>query len=412
MIYMKKLVLLISILGFVGCSNELASDFNTGKSNNPEEIAQRFLQSGNVQSTDSEWGNKGEVTDMFPVYIKGVNEPSYYECKVKVDGEDAGYILVNVNNTDVEVPVYTTGGKTYTEKFRNELKSSDFKLYRYSNFQYTVESENSRGEAKLLKSTGFRSEVDMENAIEEMKSNVDNYGSAIGIDKELIAESNNDNASSSRAYNQWFEVQLKKGFYSDSHLPTWRLSDRYDDYISDQQHMYVGTPTLAFGKVYAYWAKFKGYEKIFSGSSTSGYYTSFFHSTKVLGDLKQLSNDMDGKSGVALEDRVVKLGKSYGYSFECDVDYGNAWDKGNKVYDRIAAEQPVVIETKSDFFAVEGVKKKYRVRGRRRKRYYHREMWYRVNPASRDSSPYWLCSYARWDADKDVNVDGAYHIWD
>lgn len=411
MFYFKRLIIFTILVIFLGCSNELDTNYETDNINNSKQVAKKFMLSGNVQSTDSNWGNEGEIIEQFPIYIKGLEEVSYYECKVILNGEDAGYILVNVNNTDINVPEYTTNGKTYTEKFREKLDSSDFKIYRYSNFQYTVETTNSRNENVVLYSTGFNK--DLENAITKMSNNIKNHGTTIGIDKEILTESNNDESLISRAYDLWDETQLDNNFKKASHLPRWAYSHLYTLYLDEA--LYLDDTTFAFGKVFAYWARFKGKEDLFDGSSTGGEEIDYFLSSKVLNDLKKLYDYIDGREGAGLQSRVVKLGDFYGYSFECDVDYGLAWGKGEKVFDRIKyKDQPVVIEAPSGFLAVEGVKKKYRVRGNRKKRYYNREMWYLVNPSHKDNSgPGWICSYARFGGSiPEQNITGAYHIWE
>lgn len=61
-----------------------------------------------------------------------------------INGEDAGYILVNTNKTDILIPEYTTNGKHILKKFIKELNTHNFKLFRYINFQYVVIDNSSR----------------------------------------------------------------------------------------------------------------------------------------------------------------------------------------------------------------------------------------------------------------------------
>lgn len=423
MIYTKKILITLVLIVVFGCSNDLTLESDQVKDTGPRSIAQNFLLSGKVQSTDKQWGTNGEVTQLYPIYIDGVEEPSYYECKVVNNGNDAGYILVNTNDTDVKVPEYTTNGRTFTEKFREELNTTEFKVYRYSNLQYIVFSNDSRNNANILTSTGFQTGVQINKAREEMINNVTTFGSAIGIDKDIIEESNHDDEfTNSRAHNEWFTTLLKNAYNYNKHdpdssdrLPLWSY---YSSYWSDVPHYeHINEITLAFGKVYAYWARYKGKTKLLDGGSTTGGIKQFITNNETHRELLELKGDIKSTSGGrSLEDEVVKYPNRKGYSFECDVDYGNAWDKGNKAYNSIANDRPVVIELKTGFTAVEGISKKYRVRGKRKKRYYHREMWYRINPTgmNNDNGAYWVCSYARYGQDEgdDVNVDGVYHIWD
>ncbi len=77
------------------------------------------------------WGVNSIVSELFPIYMDGYSEIAYYECKISTDGEDAGYILINVNKMDIPIVESSQYGKTLTEKYRQHLGYSDFKIFRY-----------------------------------------------------------------------------------------------------------------------------------------------------------------------------------------------------------------------------------------------------------------------------------------
>lgn len=109
----KLFVLFASVL--VGCSgvevNDLGTKFNFTEK---EEIARTLAEnelSLLADSGESQWTRSSVVSDLFPVYLEGKSTPSYYECKIATAGSDAGYILVNVDATDLPIVESTENGK-------------------------------------------------------------------------------------------------------------------------------------------------------------------------------------------------------------------------------------------------------------------------------------------------------------
>lgn len=95
---------------------------NSSHKNRAIKKATEFLSSEGVVQTNSNWAAFAKVVDAFPIYMDGIDDVCYYECKVQANGTDAGYILVNINKTDVQFPSYSTEGKTATEEFSTELR--------------------------------------------------------------------------------------------------------------------------------------------------------------------------------------------------------------------------------------------------------------------------------------------------
>ena len=80
----------------------------------------------------SGWSRASRPTAVFPVYIEGIDGVSYYEVKVQTGDQDAGYVLVNVNGTDIQVPELATQGPTLNELYRVETGRADLKIVRYN----------------------------------------------------------------------------------------------------------------------------------------------------------------------------------------------------------------------------------------------------------------------------------------
>ena len=79
------------------------------------------------------WNASSAVTDAFPVYLDGIEGVSYYECKVVTDGKESGYVLVNVNGSDVTVTEASEEGTTLNEYYEEATGRSreELAVYRY-----------------------------------------------------------------------------------------------------------------------------------------------------------------------------------------------------------------------------------------------------------------------------------------
>ena len=62
------------------------------------------------------WDMNAIVDTLFPIYLQGVVGVSYYECKITNNGQDAGFVLVNANGTDIPIVQSAMVGKTLTEE--------------------------------------------------------------------------------------------------------------------------------------------------------------------------------------------------------------------------------------------------------------------------------------------------------
>ncbi|MDC7126720.1 MAG: hypothetical protein PQJ46_14210, partial [Spirochaetales bacterium] len=105
------------------------------------ETAEEWLESV-CSFGDSNWTDSSEITAAYPVKTPGIDGTSYYECKITTNGEDAGYILVNINQTDMSVPEFRDEGATITEEYRSELGRNDFDVYRFDWFTNAAAEES------------------------------------------------------------------------------------------------------------------------------------------------------------------------------------------------------------------------------------------------------------------------------
>ncbi len=116
-----------------------------------QKIAEEMLQE--MRDQGEGWTSDSRVVVGYPIYLPGIEEPSYYEFKVKTGDKDAGYILVNTNQSDVPVPELCISGPTMTELYRRRIGARPFKIYRYG---CTTSAALSRdGRETFLASSGF-----------------------------------------------------------------------------------------------------------------------------------------------------------------------------------------------------------------------------------------------------------------
>lgn len=405
------------------------NSFNTNLSETEKaaiDKAVNFLNSGNVQSTNSEWASQVVFKDAYPIYIEGIDEPSYYECKGTINGKDAGYVLINMDDTDFTVSEYSIDGITMTEQFwtKSSSRSVGAKIFRYSAFEYLAINNTSRGQGDVVASFGFSGVpgITTEKAVKseditktrnEFKDNLNKYGTAVEIDKDIVTESNS--YTGSRFYDKWTSDELNYTFAGGWHLPHW-TQEKVD---RNGSNVWTGCTPVAYAMIYAYWAQFKGADRLFGGidldtvDSAEGSKNPFVQNAilEIGEDLgtKYGTNNSSTTPGRRLETRVDNYGDDRGYYFTCDVDYGSEWLKGKHAFQSILQDKPLALsyrEGERHHVAVEGVKYKERVRWIGK---YNREMWYLCNWGHGNIRK-WICTYKRFNASAEDRIGGVYHV--
>jgi hypothetical protein len=237
-------------------------------------IAEEWLKVVRASETGSGWTDASEVTEAFPVKTPGIDGVSYYECKVMTSGQDSGYILVNINKTDMRIPEFTDEGITSTERFEAELGRSDFDVYRFDWFSYAAaaRTDGSDGDRtlwnRILVETGeYGSEQ-----VDDYLDAVDEKGCMPYYEVEEIAR-----------HNDCDQVQeiLPRSSYPDpsgadvsgllSHstiLWDQPLIDIYWVSYRDDP-AYVGCGPTAWAVVYEYWQQHRGKSNLFHGDDVS-----------------------------------------------------------------------------------------------------------------------------------------------
>jgi hypothetical protein len=116
-----------------------------------KKIARKKL--AEMRDRDMGWTENSMITAHFPIYIPGIETPSYYEFKVKDGARNAGYILVNTNQSDIQVPEFSGQGLTLTEKYQKQIGKGDYRVYRYNWMSSAVKSP--KNDQRFLASLGL-----------------------------------------------------------------------------------------------------------------------------------------------------------------------------------------------------------------------------------------------------------------
>jgi hypothetical protein len=234
------------------------------------QIAEEWLEVVHASGTDVRWTTASKVTAAYPIKTPGIDGISYYECKVMTGEQDTGYVLVNVNKTDMRIPEFTDKGITSTEEYRSELGRNDFDVYRFDWFSHAAAERDDEIDGdrtlwtRILSQTGYYG-YEQVNAYLEV---IDLKGCMPYYDIEAIAK-----------YNDCDQVQeiLPRSLYpnpsgadvsgsltNSTTLWTQPSVDIYWVSYRDDP-AYIGCGPAAWAIVYEYWQQFRGKNNLFNG---------------------------------------------------------------------------------------------------------------------------------------------------
>lgn len=246
------------------------------------EITQKEVDYRVNFSKNSNWTVKSKVVDAFPIFIDGIESVCYYECKVMTDGLDAGYILVNVNQTDLLISESSQIGITLTERYRAKLGRDDFMVLRYDWFRSAAVEKPSGGlnsHRKIIASIGLEQTATPENAMDNYRDAVLAEGCFPIYSKKEIADYYQNLQSRGCTVN-WGNNAWAGGDYRDitAELQHKCWCDRNNKcYYTPRWHQFdkpnghaIGCGNTAWAIVYGYWAKCKNYNRLFDGDVNDG----------------------------------------------------------------------------------------------------------------------------------------------
>jgi hypothetical protein len=398
-------------------NSEPASYFNTNQRISKEaamEIAQKEVDYRVNFSENSKWTFKSKVVDAFPIFMDGIENVCYYECKIMTDGLDAGYILVNVNQTDLLISESSQEGITLTERYRAKLDRDDFMVLRYDWFRSTAVEKpsgvvNSHG--NVLASIGLEETATPENAIDNYRDAVLAEGCIPVYSKKEIEDYYQDLQSSGYTLN-WGHNAWAGGDYRDItaelehkcwcnrnnecfYTPRWRQFEKSNGHA-------IGCGNTAWAIVYGYWAKCKNYNRLFDGDVSDGEKIKqcmrdcarYTETSDVTWKGKKMARTSPSKM-----DQGIRYAKNKGYSRSTvQVKLGSEYNKFDDVKRYLDADKPCIVlvtyttQIFPDHYVVieKGSKRQKKVLGRWR----DRDVFYTVNLGNQGpSKEIWVREY-------------------
>ena len=257
--------------------------------NNNASLLARFVAENEIATRLSEdetlWTTDSKVTDLYPIYIAGVDGVAYYECKVETNGEDAGYVLVSVTKNDILIPETAEEGKTLTEQYAKVLGTENFNVLRYDYFSSSAESSDvsrSGNSGILLATKGFFdgnicvAETSRSSSSDWYYDYKDNFGKKV-IENGAVPQYTKEamdvfykdvNFTISRGGSK-VEVPYIKG---GTHYKLKNSTARWYQ-IKDYKGISAGCGNTAWTILYGYWHRYKGKNKLFNISNLSSYWT-------------------------------------------------------------------------------------------------------------------------------------------
>lgn len=354
-----------------------------------------------MRGNEPAWGEETTITDAFPLYLPGAGTPSYYEYKVTTGDEDAGYIVVNVDRTDILVIEAAVAGRTLTESYREATGRSDLRVVRYDWFASSAKDGD-----EIVAAVGFdgSSEVraigaggdlaskvialDAEHAahVEEngcartqTRESLEAYYGSSQISQLEITQDELDGGDFIDYLNEtvpisgsWEYEHLDHSFSWPWHMPHWYQPAGVGGYP-------VGCGPVAWAMVYAYWKQFHGKANLFDGMSLSDKWhpadcdpyrdNAIYYGMWELAELVETvyGGSGDDKWGLTFPwkmDQGTAYAQARGYPFTtCEEDSGTEWSKFQEIEDEIAADRPAILRINADgtgagnhYVAIEGTR--------------------------------------------------------
>lgn len=340
------------------------------------------------------WDESSHIAGCYPIYLPGLDAPSYFEFKVKNAEKDAGYILVNVDESDILVPEVSTEGLTLTEMYEKETWEMDLKVVRYNCVRSTAKlQEDEKNAPAIIASIGFsqyggislhdsqysangiklrnrgddplleeiesydqqyQEKVSEKNCVPwETREGLDEYYESVhSLEEETATE---EESAVERMYTPRKRVGtrrrrfLRRRFLNDWHLPQWYQPRNSAGYP-------VGCGNVAWAMVYAYWKQFKGKSALFDGTDLLYLYEPGSCNSGIVNDVMWEIFDLTetshgensgGKYGLTRPSRMaqgIEYAKRKGYNEAYVTRWrGSQSNKFRAIEEEIENDRPVIL---------------------------------------------------------------------
>ena len=330
--------------------------------------------------SDDGWTKTSSVTEIYPIYISGIESPSYWECKVVTDGLPTGYVLVTANKSDVLIPELCQSGLTLTEHYRTQTGKTDIIVNRYDWFKsaaFPAESNDHskhNAQSSPLATIGFE-KASAASGLEENAGVAGFAKNAETADFEAFENNYVANAQKSKCLPGYPKDQLD-AYYAeltaDEPLSTgMKMADRTDaaelsnkaaaPWHTAQWNQFnkpdgspIGCGAIAWGIVYGYWDAFKNKPLLFGAGtnalSYSGNYGTYNAAIRAgITSTSEVMGTYQGGVSPADMELGIKYAKSVGYAGSWVTrNYGTEHNKFATAAIALRNNRPCILAIHSD----------------------------------------------------------------
>lgn len=326
-----------------------------------KQVAADELAASSVRSDKDAWTSESEITEAFPIYRPGSDEIAYFECKVMTAGQDAGSILVNVDQSDILIPEARPAGKTTTEQYAERLGHRAFRVVRYDWFR----SAALGNDGTVLAKQGFGGdEADAQTRMRAFeranverrafplysRSLLDSYYKELSTD-DSAGSRTGDVGTVQQAKTEWRSTysELKNSFSAGVHTPSWYQIEVDGGYP-------VGCAATAWAIVYGYWRQFKGAGRLFDSLDLTDKWESAgaTNHVEIQDAMRSCASAMGTSYGGEGDEKygltwpwdtckATSYGSDLGYSTSCSRDRGSEYSKFDKINGALSDDRPAIL---------------------------------------------------------------------
>jgi hypothetical protein len=302
---------------------------------------------------DCGWSASAQVVDAYEMYQGSLNNKAYFECKISEGGNDAGYVLVTANKTDLLIPESCPTGKTLTEYYREKLGINEIRVIRFDWFTSAAVSPN----GELLSYKGFYTNPDKTMTMREMTPD------EVKVAIRSIA------GDYARGVFPLYSPEMLADYYKESERPAGLAKDEWRDIASSLSNTFpdgnhtprwgqwgpggagpIGCGPTAWAILYAYWAQFKGKNGLFDYPLTSRTANANTRDddvwncmTRLAGFMETVQTDEWGLTWTWLMEQGIQFAEHRGYSGSVTRDRGTEYNKFDKINEYIKNDKPCIL---------------------------------------------------------------------
>ncbi len=323
--------------------------------------AESFIQEESSDKDSTWYKNDPKITKETPFYSDDDKKASYLEYKISCKNtRDCGFIIVNLDKTDTEIPFASFWWKTLSEQMWSSKKDKNYYFWIFDQFSInnnwdlkTTSPENKVLNNKVsIYSKNWEKNPLYEKFIKLKKLEKKNKKKNIEIQRKNKLESKKYKSRSSKVVIPWSNFT---GGSCNSPTPCYRQWRRAYHTWSGIKWWYTGCTPTAFSIVYWYYNK-NGYNKVFpnvSSNSTPSSTTRYIKSVQfVVWDLMWTYwNNWQWSTNTWNNPKWWKF-LNWKYSYSSDYEWDHWWNNFLETIKReINHSRPIIIGVDMKYYS-------------------------------------------------------------